>query len=145
MQPRNNMERLILAGLVLGICLSVGCAKRSSVETSAPPATERFVERAATPEEQHGSAPAPALPDPATLLSYKTGVPRDKVEQILAIYKANAKPDDRGRDIFKLAVFASEKTGLTPSQVGSVILGFKALGGDSVSATEETQGEPKKG
>lgn len=142
MKTRANIKGLVWGGLLVGTCLTVGCAKLSGGDHSVANAKSK----PAAPEAHQVQTGTAAVSDPATLLSYKTGVARDKVEQILAIYQVNAKTADSGRDIYKIALFASEKTGVPTSQVGSVILGYKAMGGDeTLTASSGAKTEQKKG
>ncbi|MBI5440444.1 MAG: hypothetical protein HY900_04450 [Deltaproteobacteria bacterium] len=133
MHSHTKTGAIVWGALVLGILSAAGCAKLSPVDSKGP-AVASAVNK---PAAERATAEAS---DPATLLAFKTGVARDKVEQILSIYETNAQASESGRDIYKIALFASERTGLPTSQVGSVILSYKALVGDgAVKAVEETK------
>jgi hypothetical protein len=126
---------LIAGGLVLGALLAAACAKLGPLDfggTEASPSSAAVKTEAPLPAKPEGS-------DPATILAYKTGVDRAKVEQILSIYRTSAREEDSGRDIYKIALFAGEKTGLPTAQVGSVILSYKALVGTSSTASAPSQ------
>lgn len=124
MRTRKYLETMLCAGLLMSYGLSLGCAKGSARDAKAPAPPEVTTTAAAEGME-------PVLTeensDSITRVSFKTAVPRDKVEQILDIYARLSKTMDSGREIYNIALLASRQTGVSTEDVGSVILSYRSL------------------
>lgn len=99
-----------------------GCAGKAEGEAGAP------APRPATAAKPWAPSSAEAADSAhVTRVAYKTGVAADKVKAILDLYRRFSAPENSGQDLRDIAVLGSEQTGLTVSEVSSVILDYKAL------------------
>jgi hypothetical protein len=127
----------VWVGVLLSSLVAAGCEKAAGLGP-VPPSASR-AETAALPSLE-APTEKPGAADPATVISFKTDVPRDKVEQILSIYAANQGSDVNGSDLYRIALFASQHTSIPTDKVGAVILSYKAAYGNAgFTAAKDTK------
>ncbi|MBI5017809.1 MAG: hypothetical protein HZB55_20245 [Deltaproteobacteria bacterium] len=143
MKLRKHQNTALCASLLVAGTLTVGCMKTSTREAQAP-ATPAPVVAART--EQPAAGGARDDTDPVTRIAYKTSVPRDKVQEILDLYVMSSKANGSGRDVYNIALLASQRTGIPTEDVGSVILAYRSLfESTAIQASQPAKPEAPKG